>query len=80
MENIDKQINVEVANNEVWTKSLKFMPTFTIKEIEKHRLASGKKRGIAISKTLERGRKFKEERYEVEVCYLYRVTTSEPRL
>ena len=39
------------------------MPTFTIKEIEKHRLASGKKRGIAISKTLERGRKFKEERY-----------------
>ena len=46
-----------------WSKSLKFLPKFTIKEIEKHRLSGGKQKGTAISKTLHRGRKFKEERY-----------------
>ena len=37
------------------------MPLFSIKEIEIHRKSSGK--GSAIIKTLDRGRKFKEERY-----------------
>ena len=37
------------------------MPVFTIKEIEEHRIKSGK--GAAIVKTLDRGRKFREERY-----------------
>ena len=38
------------------------MPVFTIKEIEEHRIMSGKK-GKAIIKTIDRGRKFKEEGY-----------------
>ena len=50
--------NVE---NPSWGKSLKEMPLFSIKEIEIHRQASGK--GNAIIKTLDRERKFKEERY-----------------
>ena len=37
------------------------MPLFSIKEIEIHRKSIGK--GSAIIKTLDRGRKFKEERY-----------------
>ena len=36
---------------------------FTISDIETHRLSSGKQKGAAIAKTLDRGRKFKEERY-----------------
>ncbi len=56
--------NVEEMPIELsWGKSLKYFPHFTIKEIEKHRLNSGKQKGAAISKTLMRGRKFKEERY-----------------
>ena len=39
------------------------MPLFTIKEIELHRKSSGKIPGLAIVKTLDRGKKFKEERY-----------------
>ena len=46
-----------------WGKSLKGIPTFTIKEIEQHRLKCGKTPESAIIKTLDRGRKFKEERY-----------------
>jgi len=46
-----------------WSKSLADLPTFTIKEIERHRQLSGKIKGLSISKTLLRGRKFKEERY-----------------
>ena len=39
------------------------VPFLTIKEIEVHRQNSGKYHGGAILKTLERGRKFKEDRY-----------------
>ena len=39
------------------------MPLFTIKEIEMHRQESGKDHGGPILKTLDRGRKFKDERY-----------------
>ena len=39
------------------------MPLFTIKEIELHGKNSGKIPGLAIVKTLDRGKKFKEERY-----------------
>ena len=46
-----------------WSKALVDMPTFTIKEIEKHRQLSGKIQGLPITKTLVIGRKFKEERF-----------------
>ena len=39
------------------------LPVFTIKEIEKHRLKSGKTPDSAISKSKEKGLKFKGERY-----------------
>ena len=39
------------------------LPRFTINDIELHRLNSGKTPELAITKTLDRGRKFKEERY-----------------
>ena len=46
-----------------WGKSLTNMPAVTIKEIEIHRQHSGKGKAGPVLKTLERGRKFKEERY-----------------
>ena len=46
-----------------WGKSLEGLPMFTIKDIEKHRIESGKTPDTAIIKTLDRGRKFKEEKY-----------------
>ena len=46
-----------------WSKTLVGMPTFTMKEIEKHRQLSSKIQGLPIMKTLVRGRKFKEERF-----------------
>ena len=46
-----------------WSKTLVGMPTFTIKQIEKHRQLSGKIQQLPITKTLVRGRKFKEERF-----------------
>ena len=46
-----------------WGKLLKDLPRFTIREIELHRLKCGKTPESAIIKTLDRGRKFKEERY-----------------
>ena len=52
-----------------WSKSLKDMPAFTIKEIELHRQNSGKSEA-SIIKTLERGRKFKNERY-LSADYVY---------
>ena len=45
-----------------WKKDLKGLPVFTIREIEEHRLKSGKNNN-SIMKTTERGKKFKEERY-----------------
>ena len=46
-----------------WSKTLVSMPTFAIKEIEKDRELSGKIQGLLITKTLDRGRKFEEERF-----------------
>ena len=46
-----------------WGKSLEFLPTFTIKEIEKHRDASGKQKDQSVMKTIIRGRKLKEKRF-----------------
>ena len=46
-----------------WGKSLQNLPVFTLREIEKHRLKSGKTPTSAITKTKERGQKFKNERY-----------------
>ena len=46
-----------------WGKSLMNFPSFTIKEIEEHRLKSGKTPESSIIKTLNRGRQFKNERY-----------------
>ena len=65
LQNIDEpiQINLEDASQLKWGKSLRNMPLFTIKEIEMHRQESGKDHGGPILKTLERGRKFKDERY-----------------
>jgi len=46
-----------------WGKSLTSLLAFGIKEIEEHRKNSGKTPETAIIKTLDRGRKFFEERY-----------------
>ena len=46
-----------------WGKSLLKLPIFTQREVEKHRINSGKTAETAIIKTLERGQKFKAERY-----------------
>ena len=56
-----QQASVERTKNREWGKCLMEMPLFSIREIEQHRQASGK--GNAIGETLDRGRKFKEERY-----------------
>ena len=47
----------------VWGKSLEFFPVFTRREIDDHVRNCGKQKGRCISKTLVRGRKFKNERY-----------------
>ena len=52
-------VNMETS----WGKSLEMLPQFTIKEIEQHRQLSGRTPESAIIKTLDRGRKFKYERY-----------------
>ena len=51
------------SNEDSWWKSLDNLAPFTIKEIEQHRLNSGKTLESAIIKTLDKGRKFKYERY-----------------
>ena len=43
-----------------WGKSLEFLLTFAIKEIEKHQDASGKQKDQSVMKTMIRGRKLKE--------------------
>ena len=58
-------------------KSLCYLPTFTINEIEEHRLNSGKSPETAIIKTLERGRKFKNKRYlSADSVYTLNVTVN----
>lgn len=49
--------------NDNWGRSLACLPAFGTKEIEEHRKNSGKTPDTAIIKTLDRGRKFFEERY-----------------
>ena len=65
MNNTEKRIDiyVEVSDKFEWGKSLKNMPLFTIKEIELHRKSSAKIPGLAIVRTLDCRKKFKEERY-----------------
>ena len=46
-----------------WGKCLVNMPVFTIREIVCHRQLIGKTKGLPIAKTLDKGRKFKNERY-----------------
>ena len=64
LESIENEIEVilERQTEIEWSKSLNDMPAFTIKEIELHRQNSGKSEA-SIIKTLDRGRKFKNERY-----------------
>ena len=63
MNNIEKIIDIYVEESDKfeWGKSLKNMSLFTIKEIEPHIKSSGKIPGLAIVKSLDHGKKFKEE-------------------
>ena len=61
--NTRSDMNAAVNMKTSWGKSLEMLPQFTIKEIERRRQFSGKTPESAIIKTLERGRKFKNERY-----------------
>ena len=58
-----QQVPIFKSNVDSWGKSLDNLPPFTIKEIEQHRLNGGKTPESAIIKTLDKGRKFKCERY-----------------
>ena len=64
---INKPIEMCVENSPTklpsWGNFLSYLPPFPIKEIEERRLKSGKTPESAIIKTLDRGRKFKNERY-----------------
>ena len=61
--NARSDMNAAVNMGISWGKSLEMLPQFTIKEIEQHRQLSGKTPESAIIKTLNTGRKFKNERY-----------------
>ena len=61
--NTRSEMNAAVNMETSWGKSLEMLPQFTIKEIEQHRQLSGKTPESAIIKTLDRGRKFKNERH-----------------
>ena len=61
--NTGSDMNAPVNMKTSWGKSLEMLPEFTIKEIEQYRQLSGKTPESAIRKTLDRGRKFKIERY-----------------
>ena len=65
-----QQVPTFKSNEDFWGNSLDNLPPFTIKEIEQHRLNSGKTPESAIIKTLDKGRKFKCERY-ISVDTLY---------
>ena len=72
--NVNNSVNVPVQFQNInnWGKLLKDLPRFTIREIELHRLNCGKTKDSAIIKTLDRGRKFKEERYiSADSIYTY---------
>ena len=69
LENIDVNLDVkliteaECKEDLTWGKSLEFLPVFTRREINLHVGKCGKRKNLTIKKTLERGLKFKEERY-----------------
>ena len=65
MNNIEKRIDIYVKESDKFEqgKPLENMPLFNIKETELHRKSSGKIAGVAMVKTLDGGKKFKEERY-----------------
>lgn len=65
LQNIDVDVEVKLnAEEELsWGKSLDFLPLFTRREIDQHVSKCGKLKKLHIKKTLERGLKFKEERY-----------------
>ena len=62
-EHEESQQNSSEEEEVEWSKALVGMPTFTIKEIGKHRQLSGKIQRLPIKKTLVRGRKFTEESF-----------------
>ena len=70
LKNIDLNISIVVENkvepssHECWTRYLKHLPVLIFKYINLHRLSSGNDKSTVIFKTLETGRKFKNE------CYL----------
>ena len=59
--NTQSDMNAAVNIETSWGESLEMLPQFTIKEIEHYRQLSGKTPESAIIKTLDRGRKFKNE-------------------
>ena len=67
VQNIDDEIEIVVEKKvnqreKEWRKCLKEIPVFTTREIENHRIKSGKS-SSAIMKTTDHGKRFKEERY-----------------
>ena len=71
----DKENVVESMCGIDWGKSLEFLPTFTIKEIKKHRDASGKQKDQSVMKTMIRGRKLNSNfvGFEMEFAYTCRI-------
>ena len=61
--NTRSDMNAAVNMETSWRKSLEMLPQFTIKEIKQHRQLSGKTPKSAIIKTLDRGRRFKNQHY-----------------
>ena len=72
--NIEEEMEMDIREVKTWSKDLKLMPMFTVREIEIHREKSGKLPGVSIIKTLDRGKNCrasmkKENRYvEVSLC------------
>ena len=58
-----QQVPTFKSNLDSWGKSLDNLQPLNIKEIEQHKLNSGKTPESTITKTLNKGRKFKCERY-----------------
>ena len=78
----DEDIDLLVESDKIWGKDLTYMPPLTIKEIEIHQQNNGKVPGLSVIKTLDRGKKFKEDtlhicRYNIlvltKICFLLKV-------
>ena len=69
LKNIDLNIcivvenKVEPSSDECWTRYSKHLPVLKFKYINLHRLSSGNHKSTVIFKTLETGRKIKNEGY-----------------